>query len=799
MDISLKWLGKFLDISKYSPEELADKITIGGVEVESIKYLARGTNLVIGQVLECSNHPDSDHLHVCKVDLGKEITQIVCGAPNVAKGQKVIVSRPGAILPAKGITIQKGVIRGVESNGMICSLLELGVDKKFLSEEQQAGIEVLGDDAVIGDENPLGYLGLDDVIFELKPTPNRGDVLSMLSFAYEVAAILDQKVNYQPEIKLPKLQKSSYTVSSLTEKCPLFSIKGVEGVKVKEGPKWMADILRSSGIRPLNNIVDIGNYVMLLLGQPLHMYDKDKLASNDFVIKDDVDGEFKSLDGQIRLLQKGDLVVTNDDKYSCLAGVMGSESTMVDDNTTKLAIEAALFYGTSVRRTSQRLQLISDSSTYFVRGVDETRNLLALDLAASLLVEYADAKVVMETVTYGNPNIIREKISISTDKVNSVLGTEFNSSDIEDVFRRLSFKYERQGDEFVVIPPTYRKDIVVKEDLIEEIIRLRGFDNLKSTYPLTANVGVLTPKQKKRNLIRKHFLANGFDEALTYTLLNPKYSSDFLTLDISKNPEIKLLHPMSEDKSVVRRSLIPSLLLISNYNHFHKEDDVAFFEISKLYSEGKESEHLGVVLSGNLTRLSWKKEGKEVANYYCLKGLITGLFKKLGIEPTRYQLVRVSNDTKDYHFGRTALIKTGNKVWGVIGEIHPDMVKKYDVLRTVVAEIDLDYLYELKTSPVKFVAPSIYPSISRDIALVVKESVDYQDLVKVIKRAGKALVSNCEVFDVYQGEHIEEGYKSVAIRITYLDNTKTLKDNDVVLVHNQVVAALAKDCGAQLR
>lgn len=799
MDISLKWLNKFLDLSEYSPEELADKITVGGVEVESIKYLAQGTNLVIGEVLECEAHPNSDHLHVCKVDLGKEITQIVCGAPNVSKGQKVIVSKPGAILPAKGLTIQKGVIRGVESNGMICSLLELGVDKKFLSEEQQAGIEVLDKDAPVGDENPLGYLGLDDVIFELKPTPNRGDVLSMLSFAYEVGAILDKKVKHDFDIQLPKLEKTVYTVSSNTPKCPVFSIKGVKGVKVKEGPKWMSDILRSAGIRSINNIVDIGNYVMLLLGQPLHMYDAHKLENNNFVVKDDLEGDFKALDEQTYNLKQGDLVVTNGNDFSCLAGVMGASSTMVDDKTTDLAIEAALFNSTSVRRTSQRLQLISDSSTYFVRGVDESRGPLALDLAASLLVQYADAKVVMETVTYGNPYLERESILLTTSKVNAVLGTSFTSEQIADVFRRLSFKYEQEGESFKVVPPTYRKDIVIAEDLIEEVIRLLGFDNLVSTYPLTANVGFLTPKQKKKNLIRNHFLDNGLDEALSYTLVSSKYINDFVVLDTSKGEAIKLLHPMTEDKALVRRSLIPSLLLAVNYNHYHKEDDVAFFEISKIYTEGKEGEHLGVVLSGTKTDLSWKKEGKKPVDYYQMKGLITGLFKRLGIEPTRYQLVRIGNDTKDYHFGRTALIKTGNKVWGVIGEIHPEMVKKYDVPRTVVAELDLEYLYELKTSTTKFAAPSLYPSISRDIAIVVKENINYQDITKTIKKAGKALVSSCEVFDVYQGEHIAEGFKSIAIRITYLDSSKTLKDEEVNLVHNQVVSALSKELGAQLR
>ena len=293
MDVSLKWLGKYVDISEYTPKDLADKITVSGVEVESIKYLAQGTNLVIGQVLECVPHPDSDHLHVTKVNVGTDVLQIVCGAPNVAKGQKVIVSLPGAYLPAKDITIQKGSIRGVESNGMICSLVELGVDKKYLSEAQQNGIEVLSDDAKVGDTNPLGFLGLDDVIFELKPTPNRGDVLSVESFAYELAAAINKSVKLEDKnIKFEKLEKSSYKVDSKTSSCHLFSIKGVKGVKIKESPKWLKEALLGCSIRPINNVVDIGNYVMLLTGQPLHMYDADKIASKEFVVRDDFAEKF---------------------------------------------------------------------------------------------------------------------------------------------------------------------------------------------------------------------------------------------------------------------------------------------------------------------------------------------------------------------------------------------------------------------------------------------------------------------------------------------------------------------------
>lgn len=800
MNISLKWLKKFVDISGYTPEELADKITTAGVEVESIDYIARGSNLVIGHVLECVMHPDSDHLHVCKVDLGDEVVQIVCGAPNVAAGQKVIVSKPGAVLPAKGITIKKGVIRGVESCGMICSLLELGVDPKFLTEEQTAGIQVLPEDAPIGHSDPLGYLGLDDITFELKPTPNRGDVLSMLSFAYEVSAVLQRPLLWEKEaIKFDNEKPSSFTVISLTEACPNFSIKGVKGVVTKESPKWLQEILRGAGIRSINNIVDIGNYVMLLLGQPLHMYDADKLQNKNFVVKNDVEGEFISLDGKSHQLQQGDICITNGDDVSCLGGVMGSASTMVDASTKNLAIEAALFDSPSIRRTSQRLQMISDSSTYFVRGVDETRSLYALQLAAKLLVELADAQEVEETVTYGNPNVTRPSITITTSKVNSVLGTTFTSQQVSEVFTRLSFKHTLDGETFVVTPTTHRKDIVIQEDLIEEVIRLLGFENLVTTYPTTSNVGQLTPIQKTRNEIRNHFLLNGVNEALSYTLVSSKYVNDFCVLEASKGTTIELLHPMTEEHALLRKSMVPSLLLGVNYNYYHKQNNVALFETSKLYTEEKEYEHLAVAISGSVHNLPWLKSNLTPANFYHMKGLITSLFQRLGIEQTRYQLVRVEESNPFYHFGHSAYIKTGNKIWGIIGEIHPAMVKKYDVPTTIVAEIDLNYLYSIKSSLTKFQAPSSYPSVERDIALVVDEKVDSASLLKTIKKVGRDLVVDTIVFDIYQGEHIEKGYKSVAIRIVYQDSKKTLMESEVNAIHQSILSALEKEHKAVLR
>ncbi len=800
MDISLKWLSKYVDISEYSPKELADKITVCGVEVEDIKYLAQGSNLIIGEVLECSSHPDSDHLHVTKVNIGSDILQIVCGAPNVAKGQKVIVALPNAYLPAKDITIQKGVIRGIESNGMICSLVELGVDKKYLTEEQCNGIEVLSNDAKVGDTNPLGYLGLDDVIFELKPTPNRGDVLSVESFSYELAACINKKVkNVREDIKFDNLVPSSFEVDSKTPSCHLFSIKGVRDVKIKESPKWLKEYLNGCSIRSINNIVDIGNYVMLLTGQPLHMYDADKISSHKFVVRDDFDCDYVALDDTTYHIEKGDIVITHNDNISCIGGIMGGKNSEVSNDTKNVAIEAAIFDSIQVRKTSIRLDLISDSSTRFVRGIDESRNAYALDLAAKLLVELADAKIVEETVTFGNPIVNSKPISLTLNRVNGLLGTNFTMKDVKDVFDRLAFENKLEKDTLIVTPPSYRKDIFDTEDLVEEVIRLKGFDNLVSTYPITSNVGSLTHLQKGRKLIRYFLLSQGIDEAYSYSLIHNDMKDDFLSMSFQKEDDVVLLHPLTEDHKYFRKGLLSSLLKAYNYNYYHENNDVKLFEISNVYTMNSEHELLSILLGGKKLNLEWNEKENQDYNFYHIKGLVTSILEKLGINENRYSLVRIEEDNKDFHIGASCYIKTGNTIWGVIGMVHPNMLKKYDVLNCAVCEIDLRYLLDIKSSMNKFVPLSNLPSTSRDIALVIDENIDSDKIIRTIKKNSNGLVSKAYVFDEYKGEHVGSGKKSLAIHIVYHSDKETLKDSMVNPIHENILLALNKEFGAKLR
>ncbi len=800
MKISLKYLNSYIDISTLPLKTLVDTITVSAVEIEETEKLASGDHLVIGYVEECLLHPDSNHLHVCQVNIGTGIVSIVCGAPNVAKGQKVIVALPGANLPAKGLVIQKGVIRGVPSEGMICSLLELGVDDKYLNEEQKAGIEVLDHEAPVGNSNPLAYLGLDDTLLVLKPTPNRGDVLSMLSFVYEASAVLNKPLKKDFEKpSLPKLEKPTYTVKTITAKCPRIALRAVHGVKTKPSPKWLKEVLIGMGVRSINNIVDIGNFVMLLLGQPLHMYDADKLVCHDFVVKEGFSGDFVALDESVYQLTPDDILITDGDQIGCLAGVMGSNGTKVDDKTTNLVIEAAEFNPIQIRTTARRLDLLSEAATRFIRGIDYTRCQDALDLAAEMLIKLADASSVEEIISAGDFTLKNTTIDLPLSKINKVLGTNITLVEVKAVFDRLRFSYTSQGEVLTVKVPSYRSDITIPEDLIEEVIRISGFDRIKENYPVDSVNGAYSPRQHKRRLIREHLVANGLHEALTYTLENKKYNEDFKLMNCNKKAEpIHVLQPLTEDKEYLRQSLIPALLRTVNYNNSRGNEDVNLCELSMMYyNHDQEHEHLAIVLTGALKNVKWQKP--NASDFYTIKGLATSVLDLLGIEDTRYSLEKVEEGNPNLHSGRSAYLVSGKKVFGYIGEIHPLMEKKYEVKKCVVCEIDLDFLFSLQTSKLKFVTPSIYPTVSRDIALVVKKDVACGDLIKIIKKNGKQIVSKAEVFDVYQGDNLEAGYKSVAINIAYSDSTKTLKEEDVVSVHSGIVKALEKAFDAKLR
>ncbi len=797
MRVSYKWLSSLVDIEGIDINVLTQTITEAGLEVEEISYLARGSNLVIGYVEKKEQHPDSDHLNICQVNLGKETKQIVCGAPNVEAGQKVIVAKEGAYLPAIDLTIKKSTIRGVESNGMICSLAELGVEEKYISEEEKKGIHVLDADAPVGDENPLAYIGLDDILLEISLTPNRGDCQSLFNLAKDIAAIMNRKMKVDfAKTASSKGKITKLTAFSNTDKCDYFSVRKINNIRIKESPKWLQSALIGSGLRPINNIVDISNYLMLLFGQPIHMYDYDKLKGNNFVVRDDISLEVDTLDDTHIEIIPNDLVVTIAGEPGCLAGVMGLNNTMIDQNTKNIVIEVASFNGVSIRKTANRLQLFSDASARYIKGLDVTQFAKVMEYTTTMVRELADGDDIEEVAVYDKVKYREKTIGITLNKINSVLGTSFSVNEVKDCFNRLGFLYREEGNHFEVKVPSYRNDVSIPEDLIEEIIRIEGYDHLKSTLPNDMDShGELTFVQLKRKQIREFLISNGLNEVLTYSLTDEKHCSYFDVFS-SKDKEIKLKSALGKDKEILRKSILPSLLNTIAYNQARQVKNVNLFEISNLYTENNDYERLAVALSNKLEKTEWLN--KKNSDYFTAKGIFESLLKQLGIAASRVSYKPLT-DNEFYHPYRSALALIDKKVIAVIGEVHPLMYKEYKIDKTVVMEIDLKGLLNTKTSDTKYKKLPAYPSMSRDVALLLKEEITSEEVTRLIKKTGRELVVEVSPFDEYKGEHVEKGYRSLALNIVYQDANKTLTDNEVASVHSKIVEALVLNLGAQIR
>lgn len=795
MDISLKVLNRYIKVDDQDPKELANKITSIGLEVEGMHNLANGNNMTIGHVLECVPHPDSDHLNVCKVEVKPgEIRQIVCGAPNVATNQKVIVANPGCDL-GNGFIIKESKIRGVESNGMICSIAELGLDQRLLKPEDKEGIHVLDDNAPVG-EDPLEYIGLKDTILEIGLTPNRADCMALTSFAYEVGAILKRDVNL-PKIETKGIDGSGINVKVDTDLCSFFGAKLVKGVTTKESPEWLKNALLASGIKPINNIVDISNFVMLETGQPIHMYDYDKLNKKEFVIKTGFDCKEILLDGEEYTIEPNDIIVSTDDGIGCVAGVMGSNSTKIDENTTNIVIEVATFDGATLRETARRLNLLTDASQHYIKGALNTANSLnILERCANLLEELADAKEIYKSVTT-DLNIEERYVEVSTSKVNGLLGTNISTLEIEEIFNSLKFEFTLNGEQFNVKVPTYRNDITMAADLIEEVARIYGYDKIPSTLPeMSMTVGKRSDVQAKKHMIRNLLKDQGLHETLTYSLTSPTLVEDFNIFHT--NETIKLAMPLGEERSVTRKSIISSLLQVINYNQSHNIKDVNVFELSTTYSKDTELQNLAIACCGEYNGLAFKQISYK-ADYYLMKGFVETIFKNLGVEESRYKLVRVNQNDTNYHPGRSAYIMIGKEIVGVIGNIHPLMEKKYNVKDVYVVELNLTTLLNLKTSKVKFVDIPMYPSVSRDIALVMDKDVATYDVCRKIIQASKQLVKETKIFDVYEGEHIGANKKSVAINLIFQDPKGTLEENTINAVMEKILESVSKEFDAVLR
>ncbi len=803
MFVSYKWLENYVDLAGISPEDLAEKITRSGIEVEGVQRIGDGTQgVVVGHVLECEQHPDADKLNKCLVDIGEdEPVQIICGAPNVAKGQKVPVAKVGAVLPGN-FKIKKAKLRGEASNGMICSLQELGVEGKLVPKEHAEGIYVFPEQEEVGGV-AVERLNLDDSILELGLTPNRSDCLSMLGVAYEVAAILGKEVKMPVVEEKESNEKASDYISvkvEATEDNPLYGAKVIRNVKIGPSPIWMQNALIAAGIRPHNNVVDITNYVLLEYGQPLHAFDYDRLGSKEIVVRKAQDGEkFVTLDDAERTLSSDHLVITNGKEPVALAGVMGGANSEVHSGTVNVLLEAAYFNSGTVRKASKDHGLRSEASTRYEKGVDPKRVLQAGERAASLLAQYAGGDVLEGTVLFDELTIEPAVVSITAGKIRSFLGIDIGKEKIEDIFRRLQFDYELAGEEFMVTVPTRRGDITIPEDLIEEVARLYGYDHLPVTLPEgEATPGGLTNYQAKRRTTRALLEGAGMLQAITYSLTNDAKATQYA---LETREPVKLLMPMSEERSNLRLSIVPQLLEVAAYNSARQNDSTAFYEIGSVFlNEGKEElpveeEHLAGVLTG-LWHTHPVQGEKKAVDFYVAKGILEALFDKLAVSTaiTFRQAV-----IEGMHPGRTAEVLLDGTVIGFVGQTHPEVEKELDLAATYVFELKVAPLFQYELPALGYTPIPRHPSITRDIALVVDREVKAGDLKAMIKEAGGKLLKEVSIFDLYEGEHMEPGKKSLAYSLKYFDPEKTLTDEEVVKAHDKVLAAVKEQAGAELR
>ena len=786
--ISLEWVKDYIDISDQDLEELAVKITQSGINVEKV-ITNHINNLVIGEVLECVAHPDSDHLHVCKVNVGNITEQIVCGAPNVREGLKVIVALPGAVLPGD-FEIKKSKIRGVESNGMLCALYELGLEEKN-DETYAKGIEELGADAPVG-EDPLKYLGLDDTLYELDIHKHRNnDCYYHIGFAYEIGAILNRPVTL-PDLSFKEDQnnvENYFTLDVETEKCPFYLAKMVKNVKIGESPEFIKKRLLAAGMRPINNVVDISNYVMLEFGQPLHFFDKNRLG-NHILVRDAKDKEeVITLDGKRRILSSNDIVITDGNRPVCIAGVMGGENTEVEQDTTDILIEAAIFDPVSIRYTAANLDLRSEASIRYGKGLSYEYTEMALKRACHLLEKYADATILSGCIRHDVIDKTPKVVEFVPEDVNKLLGITITVDDMKVELKRLGFDYKLVDNKFIVTIPNRRLDIDSNvNDIAEEIVRLYGYQNLVSTIPkVPIRRGEYVGDVKYRKLVSKRLRTLGLNETKTYTLVSPEMAKIFRYRDVENKT---LPNPMSVDKSVVRTTLIPSLLNVYEYNKKRKVKDISLYEIAKTYDKDyNEASLIAGLCSGDYLSNGWTKPVKY--DFYIVKGIVENVLEYMGFK-NRYSF-EVSTCTS-LHPGISADIFLDRKKIGIIGRVHPNICKD----EVYVFEMSLNALMS-KIKPLKYKPSPKYPGISKDMAFILDKNTTAGEVMAIIKRAGGRLLDSVSVFDVYTGENIASDKKSIAFTLNFINPERTLTDEEVMEVFNKIILEVTTKLNCELR
>ncbi|WP_180554389.1 phenylalanine--tRNA ligase subunit beta [Staphylococcus haemolyticus] len=800
MLISNEWLKDYVDAG-VKVEALAERITRTGIEVDDmIDYTKDVKNLVVGYIQSKEKHPDADKLNICQVDIGEEEpVQIVCGAPNVDAGQHVIVAKVGGRLPG-GIKIKRAKLRGERSEGMICSLQEIGISSNVVPKAYENGIFVFPTEVEPGTD-ALTALYLNDQVMEFDLTPNRADALSMVGTAYEVAALYQTEMT-KPTTKSNEISESATNELSVTinnpEKVPYYSARVVKNVSIEPSPIWMQARLIKAGIRPINNVVDISNYVLLEYGQPLHMFDQDHIGSKDIVVRQAKDEEtMTTLDNNERKLVDTDIVISNGKEPIALAGVMGGDFSEVTEQTTNVVIEGAIFDPVSIRHTSRRLNLRSEASSRFEKGIATEFVDEAVDRACYLLQELASGEVLQDRVSSGDLRSFVTPIDITAEKVNKTIGFNLSNDEIQAIFKQLGFETTLKGETLTVNVPSRRKDITIKEDLIEEVARIYGYDEIPSSLPVFGEVtsGELTDRQHKTRTVKETLEGAGLNQAITYSLVSKDHAKDFA---LQERSTISLLMPMSEAHATLRQSLLPHLIEATAYNVARKNKDVRLYEVGRVFfgnGEGElpdEVEYLSGILTGEYVVNAWQGKKEEI-DFFIAKGVVDRVAEKLNLEFS-YKAGKIEG----LHPGRTAIVSLEGQDIGFIGELHPQVAADNDLKRTYVFELNYDAMMQVAVGYINYEQIPKFPGVTRDIALEVNHDVPSSELKQIIHNNGEDILQSTLVFDVYEGEHLEKGKKSVAIRLNYLDTEDTLTDERVSKIHDKILEALQAQ-GATIR
>lgn len=805
MRVSYQWLKDYVDID-ITPQELADKLTLSGLAVDVVEELgAEIDKVVTGRILKIERHPNADKLVVCTVDVGQgENLQIVTGATNVREGHIIPVALEGAKL-AHGLQIKRSKLRGVESRGMLCSGQELGMETKLLSPDMAHGILILTEDTPIG-MDAKEVLGLTDSVLELDLTPNRGDALSMIGVARDVAAILKK------ELKLPvtEFTEGAERTEDLAkidieapELCRRYVARVIKGIKIGPSPLWLQNRLRAAGIRPISNIVDVTNYVMLELGQPLHAFDYDKLTNHHIIVRRAKENEkIVSLDDVERTLNQEMLAITDEAAPVAVAGVMGGLDSEVTDTTTNILLESAYFHPINVRRTSKALGLRSESSMRFEKGIDINGCRRAADRAIQLMQQLAGGQVAAGAID-NFPNPITEKtIQLRPSRVNWLLGVEIPQAEIKDIMERLQFRVQEQGDSLLVTIPTFRPDITGEWDLVEEVARMYGFNQIPDTLPFGASTqGARTPEQQLNWDIRKVMTSCGFSEVVTYSFVHPRIF-DLMNLpqDSKFRNVVKIQNPLSEEQSIMRTVLVPSLLEVLQKNFNRRAQNGAIFEVSRVFYpvEGKplpeEVPVLAAVALGNVPR-TWNQLARPM-DYYYIKGVAEQLLEFLSVTGVTFS----RHQDPSFHPGRCAKIEINGEMLGVVGELHPNVIENYELPgRAVAMKLDLKVLAQSNRPVKQYQSLPKFPIVERDLAVLVKQEIAASEMLSIIGKAAGNLLREADIFDVYQGSQVPAGFKSVAFSMKFQAPDRTLTDDEINDKINRITKSLAAQTGAELR